>query len=111
LLWDSGSQQILSVCQTRRSQLLQMVSFSVRHSFLLQMTLCLGVVIGYPKFLQSIKGNADLHPNSLYDHHMNSVDGDVSWLKVDKFTSRQVRGLCSFYKIEVTILVPKAGGS
>jgi len=96
LLWDSGSQQILSVCQTRRSQLLQMVSFSVRHSFLLQMTLCLGVVIGYPKFLQSIKGNADLHPNSLYDHHMNSVDGDVSWLKVDKFTSRQVRGLCSF---------------
>ena len=71
----------------------------------------LGVVSGYPIFLQSIKGNADLHPNSLYDHHMNSVDGDVSWLKVDKFTSRQVRGLCSFYKKEVTILVPKAGGS
>ena len=82
--------------RTRRSQLLQMVSFSVKHSFLLQMTLCLGVVIGYPKFLQSIKGNADLHPNSLYDHHMNSVDGDVSWLKADKFGSRPDEGSLQF---------------
>ncbi|ONM31588.1 B3 domain-containing transcription repressor VAL2 [Zea mays] len=38
----------------------------------------IGVVSGYPGFLHSIKGAANFHPSSLYDHHMNSVDGDVS---------------------------------
>ena len=56
----------------------------------------LGVVSGYPGFLQSIKGNADLHPSSLYDHHMNSADGDVSWLKADKFGSRPDEGSLQF---------------
>jgi len=56
----------------------------------------LGVVSGYPGFLQSIKGAADLHPSSLYDHHMNSADGDVSWLKADKFSSRPDEGSLQF---------------
>ncbi|CAN6176664.1 unnamed protein product [Urochloa humidicola] len=56
----------------------------------------LGVVSGYPGFLQSIKGAADLHPSSLYDHHMNSADGDVSWLKADKFGSRPDEGSLQF---------------
>lgn len=70
----------------------------------------LPVVSGYPGFLQSIKGAADLHPSSLYDHHLNSADGDVSWLKTDKFGSRPDEDLCNFYKKEAAILVPKAGG-
>nr|CAB3458985.1 unnamed protein product [Digitaria exilis] len=56
----------------------------------------LGVVSGYPGFLQSIKGAADFHPSSLYDHHMNSADGDVSWLKADKFGSRPDEGSLQF---------------
>ncbi|ONM26211.1 B3 domain-containing protein [Zea mays] len=56
----------------------------------------IGVVSGYPGFLHSIKGAADLHPNSLYDHHMNLVDGDVSWNKADKFGSRPDEGSLQF---------------
>jgi hypothetical protein len=56
----------------------------------------LPVVSGYPGFFQSIKGAADLHPSSLYDHHVNSADGDVSWLKTDKFGSRPDEGSLQF---------------
>jgi hypothetical protein len=56
----------------------------------------IGVVSGYPGFLHSIKGAADLHPSSLYDHHMNSADGDVSWNKTDKFGSRPDEGSLQF---------------
>ncbi|XP_062190579.1 B3 domain-containing protein Os07g0679700-like isoform X2 [Phragmites australis] len=56
----------------------------------------LAVVSGYSGFLQSIKGATDLHPSSLYDHHMNSADGDVSWLKTDKFGSRPDEGSLQF---------------
>ncbi|KAL6896870.1 hypothetical protein ACP4OV_007442 [Aristida adscensionis] len=56
----------------------------------------LGVVSGYPGFLQSIKGAADLHPSSLYDHHVNSAEGDASWLKADKFGSRPEEGSLHF---------------
>ncbi|TVT96769.1 hypothetical protein EJB05_58010 [Eragrostis curvula] len=56
----------------------------------------LSVVSGYPGFFQSIKGAADLHPSSLYDHHVNSADGDVSWLKADKFGSRPDEGSLQF---------------
>ncbi|XP_062188398.1 B3 domain-containing protein Os07g0679700-like isoform X2 [Phragmites australis] len=56
----------------------------------------LAVVSGYSGFLQSIKGAADLHPSSLYDHHMNSADGDVSWLKTDKFGGRPDEGSLQF---------------
>ncbi|GJN33429.1 hypothetical protein PR202_gb22027 [Eleusine coracana subsp. coracana] len=58
----------------------------------------LSVVSGYPGFLQSIKGAADLHPSSLYDHHVNSADGDVSWLKTDKFGSRPDEGSLQFFQ-------------
>ncbi|CAD6216678.1 unnamed protein product [Miscanthus lutarioriparius] len=56
----------------------------------------IGVVSGYPGFLHSVKGAADLHPSSLYDHHMNSADGDVSWNKADKFGSRPDEGSLQF---------------
>ncbi|KAL6657361.1 hypothetical protein ACP70R_005141 [Stipagrostis hirtigluma subsp. patula] len=56
----------------------------------------LGIVSGYPGFLQSIKGAADLHPSSLYDHHVNPAEGDVSWLKTDKFGSRPDEGSLQF---------------
>jgi len=56
----------------------------------------IGVVSGYPGFLHSIKGAADLHPSSLYDHHMNSADGDVSWNKADKFGGRPDEGSLQF---------------
>ncbi|KAF0907536.1 hypothetical protein E2562_018351 [Oryza meyeriana var. granulata] len=58
----------------------------------------LAIVSGYSGFLQSIKGAADLHTSSLYDHHVNSADGDVSWLKTDKFGSRQDEGSMQFLK-------------
>jgi hypothetical protein len=56
----------------------------------------LSVVGGYPGFLRSIKGAADLHPNSLYDHHVNSADGDVGWIKTDKSGSRPDEGSLQF---------------
>ncbi|CAD6342289.1 unnamed protein product [Miscanthus lutarioriparius] len=56
----------------------------------------IGVVSGYPGFLHSVKGAADLHPSSVYDHHMNSADGDVSWNKADKFGSRPDEGSLQF---------------
>ncbi|KAL5199174.1 hypothetical protein ABZP36_002686 [Zizania latifolia] len=56
----------------------------------------LAVVSGYSGFFQSIKGAADLHTSSLYDHHVNSADGDVSWLKTDKFGSRPDEGSLQF---------------
>ncbi|XP_006658132.1 B3 domain-containing protein Os07g0679700 [Oryza brachyantha] len=58
----------------------------------------LAIVSGYSGFLQSIKGAADLHTSSLYDHHVNSADGDVSWLKADKFGSRPDEGSLQFLK-------------
>uniref|UniRef100_A0A0D9X2Y7 TF-B3 domain-containing protein n=1 Tax=Leersia perrieri TaxID=77586 RepID=A0A0D9X2Y7_9ORYZ len=58
----------------------------------------LAIVSGYSGFLQSIKGAADLHTSSLYDHHVNSADGDASWLKTDKFGSRPDDGPLQFLK-------------
>ncbi|KAL5196862.1 hypothetical protein ABZP36_000374 [Zizania latifolia] len=56
----------------------------------------LAAVSGYSGFFQSIKGAADLHTSSLYDHHANSADGDASWLKTDKFGSRPDEGSLQF---------------
>lgn len=56
----------------------------------------LAIVSGYSGFFQSIKGGADT--SSIYDHHVNSADGDVSWLKTDKFGSRPDEGSLQFLK-------------
>jgi len=41
---------------------------------------------------------------------MNLADGDVV-LRLINSAAGLMRGLCSFYKNKVAILVPKAGGS
>jgi hypothetical protein len=56
----------------------------------------LSIVNGYSGFLQSMKGAADLQPSSLFDHHANSVDGDASWLKADRFGGRPDEGSLQF---------------
>uniref|UniRef100_M8BVH1 B3 domain-containing protein n=1 Tax=Aegilops tauschii TaxID=37682 RepID=M8BVH1_AEGTA len=56
----------------------------------------LSIVSGYSGFLQSMKGAADLQPSSLFDHHANSADGDVSWLKADRFGGRPDEGSFQF---------------
>ncbi|CAM0907640.1 unnamed protein product [Alopecurus aequalis] len=56
----------------------------------------LAIVNGYSGFLQSMKGAADLQPSSLFDHHANSADGDVSWLKTDRFGGRPDEGSLQF---------------
>ncbi|VAH42195.1 B3 domain-containing protein Os07g0679700-like [Triticum dicoccoides] len=56
----------------------------------------LSIVSGYSGFLQSMKGAADLQPSSLFDHHANSADGEVSWLKADRFGGRPDEGSFQF---------------
>lgn len=56
----------------------------------------LSIVSGYSGFLQSMKGATDHHPSSLFDHHANSADGDVSWLKTDRFGGRSDEGSLQF---------------
>ncbi|XP_068639954.1 B3 domain-containing protein Os07g0679700-like isoform X2 [Aristolochia californica] len=51
----------------------------------------LPIISGYSGLLQSLKGSADPHLNALSEH-LNSAEGDISWLKPEKHVGRPVEG-------------------
>lgn len=89
--------QCIYVTSTQDSQISAIATGSLLgDSFFSNTNENLSIVSGYSGFLQSMKGAADLQPSSLFDHHANSADGDVSWLKADRFGGRPDEGSFQF---------------
>lgn len=78
------------------SQITAIATGSLGDTFFSSANENLGIVNGYSGFLQSMKGSADIQTSSLYDHHANSADGDVSLLKTDRFGGRPEEGSLQF---------------